>query len=74
MTAGDGERWIGKRESRVEAFAKPSLFQLIVVIGCYDNGINMDIGSDVDPRCYDVVTDPAKTMRVQGTLLELGYS
>lgn len=34
----------------------------------------MDIGSDVDPRCYDVVTDPAKTMRVQGTLLELGYS
>lgn len=34
----------------------------------------MNIDSDRDARCYDVVTDPAKAMRLQGTLLELGYS
>lgn len=52
-----------------------SVFRLIIVVGCYNcNSINMGIDSDVDPRCYDVVTDPAKAMRVQGTLLELGYS
>lgn len=37
--------------------------------------IDGDVDGAVDARCYDVVTDPAsKAMRVQGTLLELGYS
>lgn len=32
------------------------------------------MNTNSNARCYDVVTDPAKALRLQGTLLELGYS
>lgn len=44
----------------------------MVAVEYYDNSNNMNIDSDA--RCYDVVIDAAKAMRLQGTLLELGCS